>query len=600
MKRKPHHLSTKVTLYFVLILLVAVVTLTLLAGSLFQNRVAEESDQVARQQISLGALELSHTLSQLRALYFTVVHDEVLQTGIRQLREQGGEISLVDFLPVSERLSAIADNYAFVRSIFLIDYAGHILSPIYSAEPYCSWLLNDPDYLRYLDSGLSIRFSAPSSFPILQKNASDDKRNTIILHGAYYSLDKYEVVGTVAIAVTKASLMGNWPAIAASAFTAACIVDAQGAVVCRSESLADVSGAEMLLMNEGGQTLGDTSYLAYRRAVPEYPEWTVIGLISRESLLTPMRLFYQQMIVVLLGVAVVFVLMAATLSHRFTAPLKALSRGMSKVGKGKWQPVPADSATIETQEITASYNAMVLSLETLTQKIKEEQAQKERIKLEKLQSELELLQSQINPHFIHNTLNTMRYMAQRDKNDDLAKIIVSFNSLLRASMSQTDSVHPLREEVALLESYLNIQLKRFDVQVAFLIDLSEASLEVLLPKLLLQPLVENALYHGILPNGRGTIELHGRVADHRLWITLIDDGAGIPAGKLEKLLSGELPNTRGYNQIGLININSRLRLFYGAASHLLIDSREGKGTAINFSIPALAKRELSDDLDESV
>ena len=600
MKHNPRHLSTKMTVYFVLILLIAVIMLTLLAGSLFQNRVAEESDQVARQQISLGALELGHNLNQLRALYFTVVHDDVLQTGMQKLGEQGGEIALVDFLPVSERLSTIADNYAFVRSIFLIDQSGHILSPIYSAEPYRSWLFNDPDYLRYLESGLSIRFSAPSSFPILLKNAPEEKRNTIILHGAYFSLVNYKVLGTVAIAVTKASLLSNWTDTAQSAFSAACIVDAQGSVITRTQTLANVSGSDMLQMREGGLKLDGTTYLCYRRAVPEYPEWTIIGLISRDSLLSPLRLFYQQMCVVLLGVAVVFVLLAVSLSRRFTAPLKALSRGMSKVGKGKWQPVPMDTATVETQEITTSYNAMVASLETLSQKIMEEQAQSERIKVEMLQSELELLQSQINPHFIHNTLNTMRYMAQKAKNDDLAEMIVSFNSLLRASMSQTDSVHPLREEVSLLESYLNIQLKRFDVQLAFLIDLSDAALEVPLPKLLLQPMVENSLYHGILPNGRGTIELHGRVADHRLWISLVDDGAGIPANKLDKLLNGELPNTRGYSQIGLTNVNARLRLFYGAASHLLIDSHEGKGTTINFSIPAMVEGHTTDDLDESV
>ena len=600
LKQKPQHLSTKVTVYFVMILLAAVVVLTLLAGSLFQTRVAEESDQVARQQINLGALELGHNLNQLRTLYFTVVHDGVLQTGMRQLYEQHGEIPLVDFLPVSERLSTIADDYAFVRSIFLIDQASHILSPIYSAEPYRSWLLNDPDFLHYLDSGLSIRFSAPSSFPILMEDAPDEKRNTIILHGAYFSLDNYKVLGTVAIAVTKTSLLGNWMETAKSAFSAACIVDEQGSVITKTPSLANVSGTEMLNMQEGGVTLGDTSYLCYRRAVTEYPEWTMIGLISRDSLVNPMQLFYRQMFIVLFIVTVVFLAVAVTVSRRFTAPLKAISRGMRKVGKGKWQPLPMDTATVETQEITTAYNEMVASLETLTQTIKEEQAQSERIKVEMLQSELELLQSQINPHFIHNTLNTMRYMAQKAKNDELAEMILSFNSLLRASMSQTDSVHSLREEVALLGNYLNIQLKRFDVQVAFLIDLSEAALEVPLPKLLLQPLIENSLYHGLLPNGRGTIELHGRVADHRLWISIVDDGAGIPANKLHKLLNGELPNTRGYSQIGLINVNSRLSLFYGAASHLLIDSEEGKGTTINFSIPATQEGKASDDLDESV
>ncbi len=182
----------------------------------------------------------------------------------------------------------------------------------------------------------------------------------------------------------------------------------------------------------------------------------------------------------------------------------------------------------------------------------------------------------------------MRYMAQKAGNQELNDLIVSFNSLLRASMSQVNMMNPLAVEIENLRHYLNIQLKRYDVELDFEVDAPEDALLVELPKLLLQPLVENSLFHGILPAGKGRIKLVARLADARLWITLFDDGAGIAPEVLAKLLQGAPPNARRYNQIGLNNVNDRLKLFYGPASHLVIESREMHGTAIGFSVPAAA------------
>jgi len=597
MKRKPRHLSTRIAESFLMIILPALLIISMLTGSLFRIRVTEEADQLARQQLTLGTTELGHQLASMRSLYFTVVHDGVLQEGMSYLQEQNGTITLNDFLPISRRISTLTDDYSNVRFILLIDPQDRIVSPIYSAEPYRSWLLTDVSLERFRQSGLSVRFSEPNRFPLLDATPDFDQKNTIFLYGTFFS-ENYRDKGTVVIGATKASLLSTWENMAKEAFSTTYILDEKGSIISQTNPLEQMEGQTLLDLDEGTQTLNGNTYLCYSTAIPEYPAWKVCVLQSQNQLFKPMQIFYRQMMLVILLMGMILTLSTVSLSRHITRPLKNISEAMSKVGVGHWQLVPEDSATIDTQEITSSYNQMVDSLETLTQTIKEEQTKREAIKLQMVQSKLEQLQSQINPHFIHNTLNTMRYMAQKENNTELSELIVSFNSLLRASMSQTDSVHPLRQEVALLEHYLNIQLKRFDVQLAFLTDFSPASLEVPVPKMLLQPLIENALYHGILPKGCGTISLRGRVAQHRLWITIFDDGQGIPASKLDKLLTGELPNNRGYNQIGLINVNSRLELFYGAASQLLIESKEGKGTSIYFSIPVGEDQGLTDDLVE--
>ena len=577
------HISVRITAYFLLTFVAALAVVLVTMTMLYRDRLTEEISLVSTQKMSFAGTRLGYQLAEIRALHFSLIRDTLLQTRMRTQREAPGQASLSDTIAMKEEISRIIRRYASVRSIILIDRNGRILDPIYAAEPYASAILNDPEYGTFLSSGMTGRFSSPSAFPVLKVTEYMTK-NTITYYGRYYDTETYEPLGTVAINVAKASLTGELEQLFQSTFSAAWVVDEKGGVIVQTGDAVRLD--ERDVPASGSVTLLGVPYVAYRMSLTEYPGWSLIGLVSYEAINTPVRNMMLVLLAVSAALMALLVYTGGSISSRITKPLRELGADMAELGRGTWQRTGAQSGALEIEDLLTGYNAMVDSLHALTVEITQEQIEKRKIKVAMLQSQLDLLQSQINPHFIHNTLNTMRYMAQKAGNQELNDLIVSFNSLLRASMSQVNMTNPLAVEIENLHHYLNIQLTRYDVPLDFIVDVPGDALSVEVPKLLLQPLVENALFHGILPIGKGMIKLVARLADGRLWITLLDDGAGIAPDVLEKLLSGATVSARGYNQIGLGNVNDRLKLYYGPSSHLVIESRETHGTAIGFSLPA--------------
>ncbi len=586
MKRIEHffrHISVRITAYFLLAFVLALAVVLGTMSFLYRDRLTEEINLVSNQKLSLAGTRLSYQLAEIRSLHFSLLRNTLLQARMRAQREAPGMASLGDTVAMKEEIARIIRRYASVRSIILINEEGQILDPIYAAEPYKSAILSDSEYSVFRASGMTGRFSAPSAFPVL-KNPDYDARNTITYYGKYYDTDSYEPLGTVAINVAKGSLTGELEQLFKTTFSAALVADENGSVIVRTGAADRLDAGDVPA--SGSVTLAGVPYVAYSLRLTEYPDWKLMGLVSYEAIDAPVRNLMLVLLMVSALLVAALIGIGGSISSRVTKPLRELGADMAELGRGTWQRTSAKSGALEVEDLLSGYNAMVDSLHALTDEITREQIEKRKIKVAMLQSQLDLLQSQINPHFIHNTLNTMRYMAQKAGNQELNDLIVSFNSLLRASMSQANMLNPLAVEIENLHHYMNIQLKRYDVSLNFIVDAPEDTLSVEVPKLLLQPLVENSLFHGILPLGKGTIKLTARLAEDRLWITLIDDGAGIAPEVLDMLLKGAPVGARGYNQIGLGNVNDRLKLNYGPASHLVIESRVMRGTAIGFSVPA--------------
>jgi two-component system LytT family sensor kinase len=199
-----------------------------------------------------------------------------------------------------------------------------------------------------------------------------------------------------------------------------------------------------------------------------------------------------------------------------------------------------------------------------------------------LHARMEALQNQINPHFLFNTLNSISSLVRFDP-DKARDVISKLATILRRLLNSTDSFVPLREEVEFIDNYLDIEVVRFGPDKLRVVkELDPASLDVMVPSMLLQPLVENSIKHGLssMVEG-GSIYLRSRLADSGLVIEVEDDGVGMAATQLV-----ESNSTRGAG-IGMANISERLQVLYGDAARMTIDSREGKGTLVRIRLPLL-------------
>ncbi len=200
-----------------------------------------------------------------------------------------------------------------------------------------------------------------------------------------------------------------------------------------------------------------------------------------------------------------------------------------------------------------------------------------------LQARMEALQSQINPHFLFNTLNSVSSLVRFDP-DTARELIVKLANILRRLLRKTDAFVPLREEIDFIDDYLDIEVVRFGHDKLKVIkELDPASLDVLVPSMMLQPLIENTIKHGLAPKiGGGSVHLRSRVENATLIIEVEDDGVGMGAANLL-----EPPTGMGGTGIGMANVIERLKVLYGDTAGMTIDSRTGEGTRVRLQVPVL-------------
>lgn len=247
----------------------------------------------------------------------------------------------------------------------------------------------------------------------------------------------------------------------------------------------------------------------------------------------------------------------------------------------------------EIEAISDEFNSMLSQLNSLTDNLVETTTKLYKTEVEKKQAEIAYVQSQINPHFLYNTLDTIKGIALVKGVKEVYEMSAALSAIFRYSIKGSDEVM-LKEELKIIGSYTKIQQIRFSDRIAFEIICPEDIKDLIIPKMILQPLVENAVYHGLEPLIEGgilkiTVQKNG---SDLLEIHIVDNGLGIPPDSLEELCSllmkEEAVSLKATKEhIGLTNVNNRIKLKYGKQYGLTINSIEGKGTDILLSLPVV-------------
>lgn len=275
-------------------------------------------------------------------------------------------------------------------------------------------------------------------------------------------------------------------------------------------------------------------------------------------------------------VAVAFLLKR---SFRFTEsisqPIRQICDNVKKVGEGEFQITPVQAHDYEVEVLDQGIRKMAGRIQGLIQKEKAEQEEK-RLK------ELQLLQAQVNPHFLYNTLDTIIWLIESRSNDMAITLVSKLSTFFRTSLSKGNDIITMREEISHTESYLEIQKVRYGDIMSFEIQAPEHLMEVKIPKLTIQPLVENALYHGIKnTRKKGLIQVKVEEKGNEIQIHVKDDGRGISRERLEEIRSSLESNGEGERAgFGLATVHERLRLYYGTGYGVQIFTKEGEGTCV--------------------
>lgn len=586
-------ISTRLILMFLATTTVIFSIFALIITSLFSDKLTAEINLVASQQMDFASTLLDNSIKEIWNYHFSLVKKQQVQESMSALTQDPSLENSDELQSALKKAINDTDKKKLnIRSAFAISRRGTILDPLYSLDTY-QWLVNDnPEFQMFLDSQLTLRISAPNSFPFRTEEADSASQNsTLTCFGRLYDKDTYKDLGYIAININRNSLFKELDELFQETWDQFYIVDKNQNIIYSNSLETDYSSELKQLLAHDYPALGQritmdgTTYMGYSTKVSQYPNWRIVSFIDCRDIYQPLKSISTTLVFVYFVLIVFACIIHYYLTQHLTVPIRVLNEAMRTIRKGEWpDPIPITQET-EMSETLRGFNKMNLALQEMTAQIaaQEEETRKNEVAL--IQSQLDLLESQINPHFIHNTLNTMKYMAKVAKAERLENLISSFNALLRTSMSTEKLMIPLNEEVENLYHYMDIQKERYDFPIDFQCDIPTDVSWVLLPKLILQPLVENSLFHGIAPNDGGRIRVKARVADNRLWVIVWDDGAGISKSQLSQLEERLRPSAKGYSRIGITNVNARLILSYGASSHLVIESSPQEGTSFSFSIP---------------
>lgn len=290
----------------------------------------------------------------------------------------------------------------------------------------------------------------------------------------------------------------------------------------------------------------------------------------------------------LLGVILVSVIFfARRITKNIAEPISELCDVTATAGEGDFEiRTKGDNSIVEIQKLNTSVNQMIKKIGQLVDDIRVEE-------INLRAAELRLLQEQINPHFLYNTLDNIIWLAESGEDEEVVKMVSSLSSFFRTTLSKGRDYITVAEEREHIESYLSIQKFRYRDILSYDIDFDEEILDKSILKLTLQPIVENALYHGIKnKRGMGHIQIDGRIDGDNIEFTVSDNGIGMREEEVEHLknvISGLVSDDRSDGGFGLFNVNQRLELNYGREYGLNIESTYNVGTTITVKIPAVKK-----------
>jgi len=317
-----------------------------------------------------------------------------------------------------------------------------------------------------------------------------------------------------------------------------------------------------------------------------YTGWKLVGVIKGTGISLNMLKTRLFIVFVILLIIFIVILINSYISFRVTNPIRELEKSVKALEEGNLDADIYMGGSYEVQHLGKSVQDMKFRIKGLMQDIVNEHE-------EKRKSEFDSLQAQINPHFLYNTLDIIVWQIENEKQSEAVHTVTALARFFRLSLGKGKNIVTVKDEIDHVKNYLMIQHMRFKNKFDYEFDIAEDVLELPSLKLMLQPLVENAIYHGMeFMDGDGMIMVKAWRKEDELYLSVADNGLGMTEDKVEMILTGKSTSGNGRGSgIGVKNVNERIKLYFGEAYGLTIDSEPDEGTTVIIHLPAKDEKE---------
>lgn len=633
-QRKPKTLSFKIPFaYFVIILL------TVAFSALVLNRISENDAQRKINEASLQTITSIETnvnlmIENVNNYSKMIFSDPNLQILLRQ-----GNVysNLQTQSKVSAYLTNLMQAVPIIDSVYIYDNSGHRFSV--GTQEWPTFMEANVKEALWYEEALKhngrylLRLNGGNNDSGVLTTGENDGQDVVSFIRLIRDLDDTSPLGFLVMNIKGKSIAQAYANLSAPDSFQVAILDEHQRVIATNAtdgkkavpavsdaSMSAVSGQggmhEILEANQAKlkQTFQEQSsgFITLQSAGQEYAvtyrsagddQWKFISMSPYQATDTRNKSMVLLALILLAVNGTVFFVSSFIISRSVIKPIHKLLRSMQKAPSGNFRKVTVELNSYEFAQLYGGYNQMIEQIDQMLKRIIQEQQTIRR-------AELNTLQAQIKPHFLYNTLDSITSLAMSGMNDKVCELLEALGSYYRLSVSKGRELITLHEEVEIVRNYLTIQQVRYPGVFEVQYDIESGCERVMIPKLVLQPLVENSLYHGIRPKGSpGMIHIQARRSKEGVLLTITDDGVGMSEEDVQQVKRTEMnrfnrsnpsnpsnpsnssnPSNPTFNSkhnpsFGLWGTMERLRIFYDREDGLKLQSEVGKGTTIIITIP---------------
>lgn len=584
---RPKKLALKIPFYYFLVILLSVAFSYVVFNKISTNSAQNKLNEASLQTLTSIQTNVDLMVGNVNNYSKMIFSDDNLQNLLRQ-----GNVyaDLQTQSKVSMYLNNLMQAVPIIDSVYIFDNSGNRFSVgtqqsptfaranVHDAEWYSQVVAEKGKYILRLNGSGAFTESSDSNFVSFIRLIRD--------------MDDTSPLGVLVINIKGEAFVQAYANLPNQNALQIAILDENNQIIAANSTDDDRFALMKQIMASDEQLLNQTllQQAAGNLSVKSDSQTYTVSFLSEGSFnwkfvsVTPHNLFrtvnkslvlLALMLLIINGV--VFFVTSFIISRSIIHPIHQLLRSMKKAQSGSLRKVPAATSSYEFEQLFIGYNNMIEQIDQLLKRIIEEQKTIRK-------AELNTLQAQIKPHFLYNTLDSITSLAMSGLNDQVCDLLEALGSYYRMSVSKGRDIITIGEEIDMVRNYLKIQKARYQDIFEVEYDVDESCCPHKILKLVLQPLVENSLYHGIRSKGmKGTIRISAHHADGMLRISVADDGIGMSEEEVARIVRPE-----GKGQIesfGLWGTLERLRIFYGDRSSFKIESEPGKGTVIALFIP---------------
>jgi two-component system, sensor histidine kinase YesM len=567
-------IGEKLLAFFVMLVVVPLFIFALLFSQMVSQTTTDQIENSSKQFVEQAVVNIEKELEEIDSMMLSFQWDNDIQ---KMLRKDYSENTLrerkLDLISVTDKMQILTNTRLGIELLYLSRTDNEEYSIAVSAQ--AEELLEGFWYKREKISEYAKETDGRINW---LKLGYDD--SLILGVRDVYDVELLSKTGLIVMGIHEGQILKLYSNLKTTSGSFFCVFDENGNVV----STDSPDNAELSEIYQSIRAGGDWAALVsgYNLTVKQsaYTGWFVVQATPNKEIMSSVNKTKFIIFGIILISLAILLFILRVFTNTMVGPIRQLMGEMEKVKREDFDVHADDSRGDEFGDLATDFNLMVEKIQRLI-----EEDLKKRLVLQ--EAEYKYLRAQINPHFIYNTLDSINWMAMETGHKDISKISVALGRLLRRSISGKEDAIFLGDELEGIRDYITIQKMRYGERLKFSINVAQEYLDCVIPRSALQPIVENALVHGIDKKaGSGVIEVSA-VADRSTLMVLVkDDGIGMSKERIKQAMEGSIEEEDGaHTGVGFKNVHKRLELLFGKGYGIEIESEPGRGTVITVRIP---------------